>query len=92
MVQWLKNHLSMQWTQVQSPVWEDSTCLEAAKPAAKPQHHDPSAQALEARSHNPRKPAHPRACALGGAPLASTRGSPCIAMKNQHSQKENKQK
>ena len=43
MVQWLQNRLSMQGTQVQSLVWEDSTCLEAA---AKPRHHKPRARAL----------------------------------------------
>ena len=31
-VQWLRIHLSVQETQVQSLVWEDPTCCGAAKP------------------------------------------------------------
>ena len=86
MVQWLKNRLSMQGTQVQSLVWEDSTCLEAA---AKPRHHNPRAQALESGSHN-RGSLHILElvlCSKRVAPLAPSRESLCIAMKTQHSQK-----
>ena len=59
MVQWLGIHLPMQGTQVQSLVWEDSTC----QGATKPMHHSYWAHALEPmlhskRSHHSEKPAH----------------------------------
>ena len=62
--QWLRICLPMQGTRVRSLVWEDPTCLGAAKPV----HHNYWACALEPVSHNywarmPQllKPAHPRA-------------------------------
>ena len=58
-VQWLKIHLPMQETWVQSLVQEDSTCHTAAKPT----HHSYRACALELvfynkRSRSNEKPAH----------------------------------
>ena len=48
MVQWLRIRLPVQGTQVQSLVWEDSTCLGATKPMC----HDYWALALEPTWHN----------------------------------------
>ena len=47
-VQWLRIHLSMQGTWVQSLVWEDPTCHRATKPMD----HNYWAWALEPVSHN----------------------------------------
>ena len=59
MVQWLRIHLPMQGTQVQSQVQEDPTCHGAAKPM----HHNYGAYNLEPvlcnkRSHRNEKPTH----------------------------------
>ena len=48
MVQWLRIHLLMQGTQIQSLVWEDSTCQGATKPV----HHQCWAYALESSCCN----------------------------------------
>ena len=46
--QWLRIHLLMQGTRVQSLIWEDPTCCEATKPM----HHNYWACALQPASHN----------------------------------------
>ena len=75
-VQWLRTHLPMWGTQVQSLVREDSTCHRAAKPM------------YHKRSHRNEKPLH--TTAKEEPPLAETRESSLAAMKTQQSQKERK--
>ena len=57
-VQWLRIHLPMQGTQVQSLSQEDPTCLRAAKPV-----HQLPSLCSRARGLQLPKPAHPGACA-----------------------------
>ena len=47
-VQWLRIHLPIQGTQVQSLVWKDSTCYGGTKPV----HHNHWACAIEPTNHN----------------------------------------
>ena len=60
MVHWLRIHLAMQGTVVQSQVWEDPTCFGATKP----EHHNyrslsaPEPVLCSKRSHHNEKPAH----------------------------------
>ena len=70
-VQWLRIHLSMQGTQVQSLVWEDPTCCGAAKPVRQ----NYWSCALEPAHHKWRV-----------APTPATRESLCAAIKTRHSQ------
>ena len=91
--QWLRIHLPMQGTQVQSLVWEDPTCRGATKPmchncwAHVPQLLKPAPlepMLCNKRSHHNEKPAHHN---KESTPLAATRESPCTATKTQRSQK-----
>ena len=59
MVRWLRIHLAMQGIPVRFLVWEDPTCLGAAKPV----HHDYSA--LESPQAATTEDQVPRACAPG---------------------------
>ena len=64
MVQWLSIRLATQGTLVQSLVWEDLTCREAAKPvyhnywACALETEGPGAQASQQEATNNEKPAH----------------------------------
>ena len=83
-VQWLRIHLPIQGTQVQSPVWEDSTCHRATKT-------EPQLLSWRARAHTPRQEnppdEKPATAAREQGPLVTTRESLCTAVKTQHDQK-----
>ena len=64
MVEWIRIHLPVQGTRVQSLVREDSICLRAAKPVLN-----------NKRSHHSEKPTHTREWTL----LTATRESPGTA-------------
>ena len=79
-VQWLRIHLPVQGTQVQSLVWEDPTAG-CAQPT---EHMCPRARGLHKKSHSNEKPAHHQ---LEYSLFTTTRESLCAAMKTQHSRK-----
>ena len=86
MVQGLRIHLSMQRTQVQALVWEDSTCygqLNLCASTAQPKH------ALELVLVNKRGHCNKNlGTAMKSNPLlAATRESPLTAVKTKYSQK-----
>ena len=79
-VQWLRIHLPMQGTKVQSLVWEDPTCQGATKPV---RHSHWAHELLEPmccsrRSHHHEKPAHHN---QERPPLATNRGNPSCSNK-----------
>ena len=91
-VQWLRNHLPMQGTSIQSLVWEDTTCRGATTIVC----HDYWAHAIGLQ---PPKPAHLEPMLLNKKspctaaeypPLITTRENLCTATKTQHSQKKEK--
>ena len=89
MVQWLRIHLPMQGMQVRPLVQDDLTCCGATNQARAPQLLRPAR--LEPLLCN-EKPIQwaARAPPSRVAPPATTRESPCIATKTQHSHKEMK--
>ena len=80
MVQWLRIHLAVQGTEVQSLVWKDLTCLGAAKPV-----HRTTKAKLEslcaptAAAHVLEPVPHSRRSQRSTAGEASTVRSPCTA-------------
>ena len=73
-MQWLRIHLPMQGTQVQTLVREDPTCRGKTKPVR----HNYWAREPQQEKHTATK---------SGPPLSTTRENLCVAMKTQHSQK-----
>ena len=82
MVQWLRTHLPMQGTQVQSPVWEDPACHRAAKPVCC---NDPSPRALEAVLLREAAKREARTPLLEGGPTHRNRRRPVHSHEAQHS-------
>ena len=79
--QWLRIHLPVQETQVQSLLQEDPTCLRATKPM----YHNCGAGALEPMDLSKRSRCNEKPV------LSATRESPCTVTKTQHSQKSRNQ-